>query len=108
MKKTILLPLLVLSLTCSAQTKPKNTKIYYVPFTEQQYQILLTRSVHADSLLAQSKGLAFEIMPAVGLIQEMLSVFAGAYMRGDTLQMVPLKQKDSVKRDSVKKGGNGR
>jgi hypothetical protein len=75
-----------------AQTKPKPLKVYYVSFTEQQYMSIKSSVLKADSLLSISDAKAKDILPAINVLSDLFTTFNNAYVRADTLQMVPLKK----------------
>lgn len=89
----IIAALLVAFSAAQAQTTPqvkKTFKVYYVPFTEQEYLVLQKQVIHADSLLSVSDAKAKEIIPAKDVINNLFSAFIQSYVRQDTLQLRPL------------------
>jgi len=95
MKKSILTTLIAFASLAAFSQEKKPFKVYYIPFTEQQYLSLQKQIIHADSLLSGSEAKSKDVSPARDIMNNVLSAFQQSYIRKDTLQLQPAKNEKS-------------
>lgn len=89
-KLTTTILLIVAYFGAMGQTTKRPFRVYYVPFTEQQYFDMQKQVARADSLLLSSDAKAKDIKESLYIIGNFNSLFGQAYQRMDTLNTAPI------------------